>query len=88
MNEKIRELEDTIERLKRIAVDLKVDLNIRDARIRKLERQLLEERRQVRSLEVNTQTVQKLEILGDSEDDNGFDPRETGQFRSPWEKVT
>ena len=86
MNEKIRELEDTIERLKRIAVDLKVDLNIRDARIRDLERQLLEERRQVRSLEVNTQTVQKLEILGESEDDNGGSPYDTGRFKSPWRK--
>jgi len=87
MNEKIRELEAQIERYKTIAIGLKVDLNIRDARIRELERELMNERRQVRSLEVNTRTVQKLEILGDSEDDDGFDPRQTGTFNSPWAKV-
>ena len=86
--DKIEDLEDQIDRLKRIAIDLKVDLNIRDDRIRELERQLLNERRQVRSLEVGTQTMNKLEILGVSLDDDGTDPYATGQFkRSPWEKV-
>ena len=87
MNERIKELEAQIERYKTIAIGLKVDLNIRDERIRDLERELLNERRQVRSLEVGTQTIAKLEILGESEDDDGFDPRQTGTFRSPWEKV-
>ena len=87
MNERIRELEAQIERYKNIAIGLKVDLNIRDARIRDLERQLLDESRQVRSLELNTQEVKKLEILELSEDEEGFDPYETGQFNSPWEKT-
>ncbi|MCK5615412.1 hypothetical protein KAR91_76825 [Candidatus Pacearchaeota archaeon] len=86
--DKIKDLEKQIERLKRIAVDLKVDLNIRDAKIRELERELLNERRQVRSLEVGTQTMRKLEILGESKDDNGGSPYDTGRFKSPWEKVT
>jgi len=86
--DKIKDLEAQIERLKRIAVDLRVDINIRDARIRKLERDLLDESRQVRSLEIGTQTMRKLEILGESEDDNGGSPYDTGRFRSPWEKVT
>ena len=87
MNEKIRELEAEIERLKNIAIGLKVDLNIRDAKIRDLERELLNESRQVRSLELNTQEVKKLEILGESEDDNGGSPYDTGRFKSPWERV-
>lgn len=87
MNNRVELLELQIERYKNIAASLQVDLNMRDARIRDLERQLENERRQVRSLEVNTQTVQKLEILGDSDDDDGFDPRQTGTFNSPWAKV-
>lgn len=88
MNEKIRELEDQIDRLRRIAIDLKVTINIRDAKIRDLERELLTERRQVRSMEVGTQTMEKLAILGESEDDNGFDPRQTGTFsKDIWNKV-
>lgn len=84
---KIQELETQIERYRTIAIDLKVDLNIRDARIRKLETQLLNEERQVRSLEVNTRTVRKLEILGKSNDDNGGSPYNTGQFKRPWEGI-
>ena len=85
--DKVKELEIKIDRYKRIAINLKIDLNIRDERIRKLERDLLDARRQVRSLEVGTQTMNKLEILGVSLDDDGTDPYETGQFKSPWEKV-
>ncbi len=87
MNERIKELEEQVERLKTIAIDLKVDVNIRDAKIRDLERELLFERRQVRSMEVGTQTMRKLQILGGSEDDNGGSPYDTGQYKSPWEKV-
>lgn len=88
MNEKIRELEDQIDRLRRIAIDLKVTINIRDAKIRDLERELLVESRQVRSLELNTHEIQQLEILDLSvEEEESFDPYETGQFKSPWEKV-
>ena len=88
MNNRVKELEANIERYKTIAITLKVDLNMRDARIRDLERELAAARREIRSLEVGTQTMQKLEILGDSNDDNGFDPRATGNFKSPWSRVT
>ena len=87
MNETIRELEEKINRLKTIAIDLKVDLNIRDARIRDLEHQLTEAHRRERNLMEGTQTISKLEILGNSDDDNGQDPRATGNFKSPWEGV-
>ena len=85
--DKVKELEANIERYKTIANTLKVDLNMRDARIRALERELAAARREIRSLEVGTQTMQKLEILGDSDDDNGVDPRATGTFKSPWERA-
>jgi chromosome segregation ATPase len=85
--DKVKELEANIERYKTIANTLKVDLNMRDARIRDLERELAAARREIRSLEVGTQTMQKLEILGDSDDDDGFDPRATGTFKSPWERA-
>jgi len=87
MNERTKELAAQIERYRIVTNDLKVDLNIRDARIRDLERELLNERRQVRSMEIGTQTIRKLEILGESEDDNGFDPRQTGTFKCQWGKV-
>lgn len=87
MTEKIKELEAKIERLKNIAVNLKVDLNIRDARIRDLERQLAKAHRRERNLVVGTQTMNKLKILGDSDDDNGQDPRATGIFKDAWEGV-
>lgn len=78
----IEQLHEENDRLKRIAIDLKVELNIRDARIRKLERELLNESRQVRSLEVGTQTMEKLRILDEEDDDNGCDPRATGEHRA------
>ena len=85
MTEKIRELEAQIERLKRIAIDLKVDINIRDAKIRELESELLNERRQVRSLEVGTQTMEKLRII---DDEDSCDPRATGEYNvNRWRNV-
>ena len=81
----VRLLEQQIERLKRIAIDLKVDLNIRDEKIRKLERQLVEAHKRERELMHGTQTMSKLEILGESDDDDGTDPRATGRFKNPWE---
>jgi len=83
----IKELEEKIERLRNIAIELKVDLNIRDQKIRDLERQLAEAHRRERDLVRGTQTMSKLEILGESDDDDGFDPRQTGTFNSPWAKV-
>ena len=68
-------------------VDLKVDVSLKDTRIRNLEKQLREARAEVRGYEQGTQTVRKLQILGESDDDNGFDPRATGAFKSPWERA-
>ena len=84
--DKINELELQVERYKNMAIGLTVDLNISKARISELEAQLKDARRQVRSMELDTQTVQNLSILQD-EDDDGFDPRATGQFRRPWERA-
>lgn len=84
MNEKIKELELQIDRLKGIAIGLKVDLNIRDEKIRRLEHELTKARNQVRSLEIGTQTMRNLAIL---DDDDGSPYNNTGQHRSPWKKV-
>lgn len=81
----IQLLEQKVDRLKRIAIDLKVDLNIRNTKICKLERELVKAHAEVRELVIGTQTMNKLQILGESEDDNGQDPRETGQYKNPWE---
>ncbi len=81
-------LEEQAKRLKKIAINLKVDVNMRDAKIRKLERQLLEAHSEARELARGTQTMNKLQILGESEDDNGQDPLNTGQYkRNPWENA-
>jgi len=91
MNEKIRELQDQIDRLRRVAISLKVTINIRDATIRDLERELFNERNQVKSIELNTHEIQQLEILDldlSMEEEESFDPYETGQYKSrPWEKA-
>ena len=87
MNNEIRELKKQVERLKTIAIDLKVDLNIRDGEVRELQHQLAKAHDQERSTTRNTQTIDNLKILGDSDDDNGQDPRDTGRFKSPWEGV-
>lgn len=87
MTETEHELRAENERLKKIAINLKVDLNMRDAKIRKLKRQLAEAHEEARQLVVGTQTMNKLQILGESEDDNGQDPLNTGQYQNPWENV-
>jgi len=68
-------------------VDLKVDNSIKDTRISELEKSLREARAEVRGYELGTQTMRKLQILGDSDDNDGFDPYETGAFKSPWERA-
>lgn len=67
--------------------DLKVGVSIRDTRIAELEKDLREARAAVRGYELGTQTMRKLQILGDSDDNDGFDPYETGAFKSPWERA-
>jgi len=86
MSDKIKELELKVDRLTSIAIGQKVDLNIRDEKIRKLERELAQARSQVRALEIGEQTMRNLRILGD-DDDDGSPYNNTGQYKSPWEKV-
>ena len=71
----------------REVANLKVDVNLKDTRIRNLEKQLRDARAEVRGYEQGTQTMRKLQILSESDDDNGFDPRATGAFKSPWERA-
>lgn len=87
MTDKTKKLEAQIVRLKNIAIDLKVNVNIRDDKIRELEHRLTEAHSRERNLMAGTQTISKLEILGNSDDDNGQDPRDTGRFKSPWEGI-
>jgi len=82
--DKVTRLEKENERLKRIAVNLGVDLNIRNETISELKRELLDSSRQIRSLEVNTATIECLEIIEDKDD---YSPYNTGQFKSPWERI-
>lgn len=79
-------LQAEIDRLQGQLIDVKVDLNIEQQRTEQLERDLAEARAQVKAYELGTQTMRKLRILGESDDDNGYDPRETGQFRA-WKGV-
>ena len=77
MNE-ITKLTKENERLRRIATNLTIELDERIKKINKLERELLDSSRQVRSLEVNTATIECLEII---EDENDYSPYNTGQFK-------
>lgn len=82
------ELQAQIDALESKLMDANVDMNIKDQRIRQLENDLAAARAQIRDYEVGTQTMRKLQILGDSDDDNGFDPRQSGVYRKDtWEKV-
>ena len=84
-NEKLVERLDVLERE---VIDLKVDCNIKDERIRQLEKDLASARRQIREYEVGTQTMRKLQILGNSDDDTGYDPYGSANDRpKPWEKA-
>lgn len=79
-------MQDELRRLRGENVDLKVDINIRDARIRELEEELRKANAKLRQNERETQTMQKLEILT-SDDDTGISPYDTGIQKSPWERV-
>lgn len=77
----VKLLEQTIERLKKIAIGLKVKLNTSEANVRKLECRLAEACHSAQ----NTQTMEKLEILCENEFNNGQDPMNTGEYRNPLE---
>lgn len=77
----VKLLEQKVERLKKIAIGLKVKLNTSEANVRKLECRLAEARHSAQ----NTQTMEKLEILCENEFNNGQDPMNTGEYRNPLE---
>ena len=81
MTETEHKLRAENERLKKIAINLKVKLNASEATIRKLEHQLAEARHTTQSMH----TIDKLEILCENEFDNGQDPIDTSQYRNPLE---
>lgn len=83
-----KELKDEVMRLHQEVVDLKVDLNIKDAEIRQLKRDLEQARKEVRNCEIGTQTMRELQIVNDTDDDNGIDPRNTGKCKSLWGGAT
>ena len=88
MTQKLMTLEDhnaKIDALQRELIDARVDLNIRDERIRELEEALRKARFQIRELEIGTLTMQTLTLEEDEED---FDPRATGTFnKNIWSKT-
>lgn len=74
-----------IDSLQRELANARVDINIKDERIRELEKQLREARFETRELEIGTQTMQALAL--DAGEEN-FDPRQTGTFnKDAWSKV-
>jgi hypothetical protein len=65
--------------------DARVDVNIKDERIRTLEKELRVARFAVREFEIGTHTMQTLALAEEEED---FNPRQTGAFdKDIWSKV-
>lgn len=80
MTQKLMTLEDhneKIDKLQRELIDARVDINIKDERIRELEKRLREAHQAIRELEIGTQTMQTLSLEGEEE---SFDPYATGEF--------
>ena len=79
MNTKIENLVEEINVLQGKLISARVDMNIKDARIEELEKQLRKAHSAIRELEIGTQTMQTLSLQEEEED---FDPRQTGAFDS------
>lgn len=80
-----KQLLDQIDVLQRKLIDAKVDLNIKDDRIRTLEKELRVAQFAVRELEIGTHTMRTLAL---AEDESDFDPRQTGTFgKDVWSKI-
>ncbi len=71
------ELQTQIDALESKLMDARIDLNMKDNRIRDLERQLREAQFKIRELEIGTQTMRTLALQDEEE---SFDPRESGVF--------
>lgn len=75
----------TIDQLERELIDVRVDINIKDERIRGLEKQLRNAHTALRELEIGTQTMRTLALV---EDEDVFNPRQTGAFnKNIWSKT-
>jgi hypothetical protein len=71
------ELQAKIDSLESKLMDAKIDCNMKDGRIAELEKQVCEYRFQIRELEIGTQTMHTLKL---EEEEETFDPRESGVF--------
>lgn len=70
-----------------IITGLKVDINILEGKVVRITRERDEARNEVRRYELGTQTMRKLQILGE-DDGGGFNPRATGTFpKNIWERA-
>ena len=75
----------TIDQLERELIDARIDINIKDERIRVLERELREAHTALRELEIGTQTMRTLALVDDEDE---FNPRQTGAFnKNVWSKT-
>lgn len=67
-----------IDKLQRELIDARVDINIKDERIRELEKELRKAQFAIRELEVGTMTMRTLAL---KEEEESFDPYATGEFK-------
>ena len=86
--DKVTELEQKLAKCKTIAINLKVDNNILEAKVTQLKKELAAARAEIAERNRGEQTIRNLRVLGDtSDDDTGISPYDTGISKSPWEKV-
>ena len=77
MSIEMESLRKKVEALESKLMDAQIDSNMKDNRIRDLERQLREAQFKIRELEMGTQTMRTLAL---QEEEQTFDPRESGVF--------
>ena len=75
----VDELNEQVDALQRELIGARVDLNIKDDRIRTLEKELRVARFAVRDMEIGTHTMQTLTLEADESD---FDPYATGEYNT------
>lgn len=85
--DKIKYLERQLDLCKKIAVNLKVDKSILEAKVAQLEDDLKKARAEIISRNRANQTIRNLRVLDKSDDDTGISPYDTGIRKNPWEKA-
>lgn len=86
--DKVAELEQKLEKCKTIAINLKVDNNILEAKVTRLKKELTAARADIAERNRGAQTMRNLRVLGDtSDDDTGVSPYDTGIHKNPWERA-